>query len=265
MNVISGTLGVNLRAAKFLLVALVIGSIHGCASSAEQKIQKWEPKKRAQAHVELGLDYLKRGQFDTAREELDVAISIDPASDQAYHGKGLLLAQTGYTSEAQQMLARAVRINPKNYVAANDYGIYLCRNGEHTGGIKNLNRVESKQDNLYRTNTLLGLGICHFQMGDLIPAKGYFIEVLESAPGLPQALLPMAEISFQQQNFLSARAFIERYISVGAISERALVLGATTEIQLDDVEKARQYFRELRRVYPSSKGVVELRSLLGNE
>lgn len=245
-----------------LSLFLVILLISGCATTPSDLPQKWETSKRAEAHVELGFDYLRRGQFDVAREELDLAISIDPKSDRAYHGKGLLMAQTGYVEEATQLFARAVSLNSSNYLAANDYGIYLCRNGGFDTGIEILQRAEARPDNELLTNTQLGLGICNFEQGNAPEAKQHFRNVLRALPRLPQALLPMAEIAFQEQNFLSARAFVERYIAAGALSEKALVIGANTELMLGDKEKARQYARELRRAYPSSSQNEKFRPLL---
>jgi len=233
-----------------------------CATTGDDQPQKWDPERRAQSHVSLGLDYLRRGQYDVAREEFDLAISIDPNSDSGHHGRGLLLAQTGYEEEAKKALAKAVKLNPSNYLAVNDYGIYLCRNGDFKTGIENLSRVEARPDNQVMTNTRLGLGICNQEKGELTLSKQYFRAVLEVLPRLPQALLPMAEISYSEQQYLSARAFIERYIAAGAISEDALVLGANTELQLGDPEKARQYAQELRRVYPTSNQLQAFRSLL---
>ncbi len=247
---------------RYLVIFAATLLVSACATTPSDLPQKWETSKRAEAHVDLGLDYLRRGQFDVAREELDLAISIDPNSDSAHHGKGLLMAQTGYVEDAKKLFAKAVSLNSSNFLAANDYGIYLCRNGDFDRGIKTLQRVEARPDNKLATNTQLGLGICNFEQGNVPEAKQHFRNVLAALPSLPQALLPMAEISFQEQNFLSATAFVERYIAAGALSEKALVIGANTEMMLGDNEKARQYARELRRAYPSSSQNEKFRSLL---
>jgi len=199
----------------FLLVSLdfrcwrVIGALvlvaiaSGCAttSSSDGGPEKWVPEKRADAHVDLGLDYLQRGLYDVALEEIDLAISINSRSDRAHHAKGLLSARRGFIDEARKSFAKAVRLNSSNFMAVNDYGIY-------------------------------------------------------------QALLPLADISYRESKFLNARAFIERYISVGARSEQALVLGANTELQLGDADKAKQYVTELRRTFPSSSEITSLRERL---
>ena len=247
-------------AIKGLSVILLTMMLMACAGNPGQK--KWAPEKRAQAHVALALDYLQRGKFDVAREELDLALSVDPRLDTAHHGKGLLYAQMGFVKEAKRSFSRAVDLNTANYVAMNDYGIYLCENREFRKGIGFLRRVKDKSDNQVQTNTLLGLGVCHFGAGDFVLARNYFRQVLEVAPQLPQALLPMAEIAYAENNYLSARAFVERYLDTSFVSERALVLAADTEIQLKDLETARQYAAQLRRLYPSSRKIDQYRFLL---
>ena len=248
-----------------LVLALSVVFFTGCAGTQSDAPKKWAPAKRAEAHVALGMDYLKRGKFEIAREEFNLAISIDPNSDDAFHGKGLLLAQTGFVKDAKRNFARAVRINRSNFRAANDYGIYLCKNDEAEKGIAALKKMAARSDNIYRANTSLGLAVCYRALNQPEQSKQYFRTVLESDPRLPQALLPMAEISYQQGNYLSARAFIERYINTGARAERGLVAGANIERRLGDKEKARQYVRELRRLYPTSKSLDGFRSTLGNE
>ena len=242
---------------------LIVASFIGLAACASNDIsEKWEPRKWAQAHVLLALDYLQRGKYEVAREELDIALEIDSRLDTAHHGKGLLFAQIGYVEEAKHSFARATRLNRSNYVAANDYGIFLCQNNEVEKGIKILQSVENKSENQVKANTFLGLGICHFAIDRYDDAKRYFRQVLKVAPRLPQALLPMAEISYAEANYLSARAFIERYLSTSYVSERALVLAADTELKLKDTAAAQQYASRLRRLYPSSPLIEQYRSLL---
>jgi type IV pilus assembly protein PilF len=249
--------------ARLLVVVMLAIFLSACVTTGDVKPEKWDSKERAESHVELGISYLQRGQFEVAREEIDLAISINPNSDTAYHARGLLLEQTGHTEEAIKVLGRAVQLNRSNYVAVNDYGIVLCQNGDYAKGIDTLLRIEAKLDNKYLSNTRLGLGICYLEQGSLAPAKVNFRLVLEIAPGLLQALFPMAEIAFREQQYLSARAFIERYISFGGLSQEALVLGADTELKLGDTDKAKEYIRELRRVYPNSDQLERYRTLLG--
>lgn len=244
---------------------MLSGMMSGCVGNPPDVAPKWNPEKRAEAHVALGMDYLRRAQYEVAREEFDLAISIDPDSDRAYHGKALLLAQTGYDQEAREGFARAVRINASNYVAVNDYGIFLCQQGDHASGLAVLERIKDRPDSRVRATTWLGIGICHHGARQWDSAKEYLRRALEVNPRLPQALEPMAEITYSEQNFLSARAFVERYVATGAITENILTIGAKTELQLGDGEKARQYVAELRRRYPESSQLATLSNLVGSQ
>jgi type IV pilus assembly protein PilF len=233
-----------------------------CVSSENIEEKKWEPRKRAEAHVDLGMDYLQYGEYETALSEFNLALSIDPKTDRAYHGKGLLAVAAGRTENAESLFARAVQLNPLNYTAVNDYGIYLCENGQFEKGIRQLNRIESDPVNSSLTSTWLGLGVCNHALSQSSRAKAFFRKVLEQSPTLPQALLPMAEISYDEEKFLSARGFLERYFSTGSVNAEALYLGTEIETQLKDVSKAKQYAHQLKRRYPRSPLTEKARALL---
>ena len=263
-NTPSSTSFTSSLAARYLVLFACLAVLAGCATSGAQEAEKWVPTKRADAHVSLGLDYLRRGSFEVALEEFDLAIAINPNSDRAHHARGLLSAQRGFVEDAKKSFARAVRLNPSNFTAVNDYGIYQCQNGSYQSGIDQLSAIENRQDNPLRTNTLLGLGICYYRQNSFEEAKPYLRQALNASPRLPQALLPLADISYRESKFLGARAFIERYIAAGAMSEQALVIGANTELQLGDGRKAKQYATELRRLYPTSQELAAFRELLTN-
>ena len=245
-----------------LLMTLVLAS---CSTTESTEPQKWDPEKRADAHVQLGLDYLRRDQYEVAREELDLALSIDPDSDRAHHGKALLMAETGYPEEAAAGFARAVRINPQNHVAVNDYGIFLCQQGKYDDGLEVLQGIVDRADNRVRSTTWLGMGLCHYSADRWEESQEYLRQVLQVSPGLPQALEPMADMSYRTGNYLSSRAFVERFVATGSVTEGILVTGANTELQLGDVDKARQYVSELRRLYPESPYIAAFRQLSANQ
>jgi type IV pilus assembly protein PilF len=234
----------------YLTIIIALGS--GCVTTNESELEQWDPKERAEAHVKLGMIYLTRNQYDTARKEFDLALEINPQSDAVYHAKALLQTKLGNNGEATRFFAKAVSLNRSNYSAVNDYGIHLCQQGQTEEGINQLNRIDADTANDQLLATKLGLGVCYFRDQDYSISEKYLRYVLEQSPTIPQALLPMAEINYAQENFLTARAFLERYFGVGAISERSLYLAAMVEIELGDTIKANQYRRELKRRYPLS-------------
>jgi type IV pilus assembly protein PilF len=246
-----------------LLLAIVIPVfIYGCVTTTTATQEKWAPEQRAEAHVELGMNYLRKGQFETAESEFDTAITIYPKSDTAYHGKALLSSQIGDNAEATKFFARAVSLNPGNFKAANDNGIHLCQQNQIAKGIKQLKRVEADVTNDQVLATQLGLGVCNFRDKQYEKAETYFRLVLIQSPSLPQALLPMAEIYFERKDYLHSRGFLERFFGSGSISERSLYLATMVEIELNDELRANQYRRELNRRFPLSEFNIKLEALL---
>ena len=242
----------------FILAAL----LSGCVSTETNEPKKWAPEERAEAHVNLGMKYLRENQFETAEQEFDAAIATNPNSDTAHHAKGLLLARKGDNLQASSYFEKAVQLNPDNYRAVNDYAIDLCQQGQTTKGIEQLVGVEQITANDQVLGTQLGLGVCYQKAGEIEKANQYLRSVLNQSPYIPQALLPMAEVSYAQKQYLSARGFLERYFGTGALSEKSLFLAANVEIELGDEIKANQYRRELQRQYPGSPNNAKLEALL---
>ena len=243
-----------------LIIALAL--LTGCVSTDTTETEKWAPEKRAEAHVDLGMTYLRENQFETAETEFDAAIATNPKSDTAHHAKGLLLSRMGDSLQASVYFEKAVQLNPDNYRAVNDYAIDLCQQGQADKGISELIRIEPVSANDQLLGTQLGLGVCYQKAGEIEKANQYLRSVLSQSPYIPQALLPMAEVSFAQKEYLSARGFLERYFGTGALSEKSLFLAANVEIQLGDEIKANQYRRELQRQYPGSPNNAKLNALL---
>ncbi len=247
----------------FCVVCLAsVSLLSGCVRTGTLEPEKWAPKERAQAHVDLGMTYLRQEQLDTARSEFDLAIAIYPQLDTAYHANALLLSRLGEDQRAMDDFSKAVYLNPDNFAAANDYGIHLCQQNQTKKGIEQLNRIDGVAPEDQALGIQLGLGICHYHGNDFKAAENHLRVVLQQAPTLPQALLPMAEINYRSKAYLSARAFLERYFGAGALSERSLFLAANVESELGDINKANQYRRELKRRFPGSPLNSELESLL---
>jgi len=247
---------------KLCLITITIFLI-SCVSTINEP-KKWKPRERAEVHVQLGLTYLRQNQYDTANMSFDSAIAINPQSDAAHHAKGLLMSRMGNQEDAEKFFARAVSLNPNNYLAVNDYAVHLCQNKNTHEGLALLKDIENQpsNNNIMIMQTMLGIGICYHRRGDYKSSSEYLRTVLDSMPELPQALLPMAEISYKDKKYLSARAFLERYFGAGALSENSLYLAANIENQLGDKNKANQYRRELKKRFPISHLNKKLDELL---
>ena len=98
------------------------------------------------------------------------------------------------------------------------------------------------------------------EQGDLDKAETFLRQSLEYNEKLPLTLISMADVSYQKGNYLRARAFLQRYGSVGAWDEDSLLLGYRIESKLGDVESANRYRLELLQHFPNSSQASQVSS-----
>ena len=115
-------LRVKLSVVYAVLLALGIGLLGGCASTADEKASKMSPEKLyAEAR-----DYLDSGQWDKAvpfLEKLEARAAGTPLAQQAQLEKAYAQFKSGEKAQAVTTLERFIRLHPAS--PALDYALYL--------------------------------------------------------------------------------------------------------------------------------------------
>lgn len=223
----------------------------GCVSTAEEP-SKVSESDAARYNTQLGVSYLRRGDLEAARDKLEKAVKQDPRFPAAHAALGILYERTGDLARAAEHLERATRLAPDDPNMLNNYGGFLCRRGDRIEGLK---YIEAAAKNAYyRTpeTALTNAGVCARGIPDPGRAEGYFRQALARNPGFPDALLQLADLKLEQGEPLQARAFLQRYESVGPVTAASLSLGARTERALGNLDAATGYERRLRAQFPGS-------------
>ncbi len=134
----------------------------------------------------------------------------------------------------------------------NNYGAFLCRTGKGKGADQYF--LKAVKDPFYKTPEVAysNAGNCSLEQGDLDKADAFLRQSLEYNDKLPSALIAMADVSYQAGKYMRARAFLQRYGSVGAWNEDSLLLGYRIESSLGDAESANRYRTELFERFPDS-------------
>lgn len=218
----------------------------------------WSNDKRVRAQVELGLDYLKRDQLDIARERFEKALSINKSSSAALHGLGLVEAKSLNYDRARQYLSRSIQLSPDNEKAKSDYAVILCETQSASQGIELLEGMRTLTLSL---GAQLALARCYEANHELNKAEKAYQVVLSSRPTTRQALISMAHLKYQADNYLSARGFLQRYFATNTISSKALLLAAKVENNLQNLEERDRYTKQLWARYPKTKHATEAREL----
>lgn len=236
-------------------------ALAGCAAvPVEIPGQRADADARAAVHTQLALGYLQRDQKQTALDEVQRALEISPEHSQANYVMAMLQTQLNHAENADLHYRRALESNPQNSIAAHDYAIFLCGRGRVEEA---MGYFESALNNpLYEGRTLTNLraGECLIKMRtDRRGAEPYFRAALKANPRLGPALYYLADIAYARQEYLDARAYIERYFAVERDTPASLLLAVKIESRLSAEDVAREYAARLRKNFGSSDEAKKLK------
>ena len=234
----------------FVLVLVLF--LAACSSVDKKEEEQGKNRKVAETNTVLGQEYMQRGQYEVAMEKLKRAVAQDHTYAPAHTVLAVLYETLGEMDLAETQYREALKYDPNDGDTNNNYGAFMCRIGKYKGTDQYF--LKAVKDPFYKTPAIAyaNAGKCSLGQGDLDKAEQYLRQSLEYNKQLPSALLPMAEISYQQGNYMGARAFLQRYDSVGTMNEESLLLGYRIESSLGDAESANRYRTQLLQHYPRS-------------
>jgi len=234
-----------------LLLLLVL--LAGCASTTQERVDN---QAAAHANAQLGLNLLRQGQYDRARQHLERALQYDSGNIDANWGLALAYQRLNRPEEARRYFKKIVdqRSTPAIY---NSYAAFLCKQGETQAAIEYFKRAADDQRNANPAVALANAGLCLKRSNQQEAAIGYFRKALSINADQPTALTQMARIQFDQGQYLSARGFIERAAAEIDLSPDLLLLAARIELALGDRDTARQYLQRHNQSRPSSARTLD--------
>lgn len=217
------------------------------------------PNDAAQANLSLAIEYMNRGDYEKSLEKLDRARAADPGFSGIYNGYGLLYQLLGRNDEAEMYFLKALKLNPNDSGTMNNYGRFLCQAGQIQKAEQTL--LKAATNPLYATPeiAITNAGTCAYQNKRLTEAETYFRQALEINKNIPTALLQMSELSFDKTNYLSARAYLQRYLAGNRHTAASLWLGIKIETEMGDKDALSSYALSLMNNFPDSRETQLLR------
>lgn len=227
----------------FVLIALLLT---GC-SSVDVKSDK-----ASSFNADLGIRYLQSGRLQLANDKLLKALEQNPNSAIANHYFAILQQRLGNTDKAGKFFKKSIDLNPKDPEIRNNYGSFLCDNGQPQLAIQQF--ATAINDPLYATPEFAytNAGICFRKTGDDTKAEEYFRNALRKKSAFPSALLEMAGLYSDRKVYPRAQAFMSRYESVGKSSPKALELCTVINQNMNDIAKSESCKSTLLRLFPES-------------
>ena len=242
-----------------LAVLLGITLLTACVTTTTGDLAAGASKEEAAAlNLDLGIGYLRQGDFEQAIAKLRKSIDEDPDNPTAHRALGLAYEELDDKKGAEKEYRIAVRLGPNDADALNQLASYLCVNGDKSEALQLYDRAISVP--LYPNKAMLyvNAGTCAKDV-DLDLAENFLRKALAMQPGYPVALIQMAEVAYRKDLYLQAQAFLDRYADVSASTANSLWLAYRVEIAMRDPVAAQNTAQQLLREFPES---IEARLLL---
>ncbi len=226
----------------------------GLVSDGSAGASETEQRARARLHTELAASYFEIGNLNVALDEALVATRADPNYGPAFNVLAIVYARLKEDRLAEQNFDRALKINPVDSDANNNYGSFLCDRKREEEAIRHF--LAALRNPLYQTpeRSYINAGVCSRRRGDLTGAQDYFQLALKTRPNLPIAMYQLADIAFARGDTAAARAQLAQFFKLVANpGPETLWLGLRVSRKLGDTPAESSYAQQLRRNFPQSR------------
>jgi type IV pilus assembly protein PilF len=238
-----------------IAVAALVVALAAACTTTEQQVGTSKPdlKEAARLNAQLGIDYMRKGQYELALEKLQKAIDQDDELAMAHSAIALVYQRKREPRLASKHYREALSLNSNDAATMTNFGVFLCGQGEIDDAEEMFLRAASHKDNEIPADAWANAGVCLRSSPKARErAEGYLREALRLNPKHANALATMAQYSFDKKDYLRARAFLQRYEIASRPTAQTLWIGAQTERALGDMQMARSYERRLRTEFPES-------------
>ena len=241
----------TLRAA---LCVVLVSVMAGCVSSGGSNPLSTDKGRDAarQAYVQLGLGYLQQGLAEQAKIPLGKALELDKRDPDTLAALALLYQSEMEPELAENSYRQSLSARAQDARTLNNYGSFLFEQQRYQEAFAQFQKAST--DNLYpeRSRVYENLGITALKLGQPEVARQHLVKALRLNPKQPRALLEMAELSYQDRQYVPARDYYDRFSLLSGQNARSLLLGARLASVFDDRATPATFGQQLQRLYPGT-------------
>jgi len=218
-------------------------------------------KEAAVANVNLAAGYINQGRPEIAIDRLQRALKQDPKLVDAHTTIALAYDLLGSPEDAETHYKKATQLEPDNSSAANGYAVFLCKHNRWKDAEPYFKRATANLKYQTPEVAYTNAGTCALNAGDKAKAEENFRAALTRNPVYADALEAMLDMSYQEKNYLQARAFLQRYRDAKPVTAQVLWMCVDIEQHLNNHDAANRCAAQLRESFPDSPEAARLKQL----
>ncbi len=221
----------NMIAVLFLAV-----SIQSCAGTAERRA---ENRVEGEIHLQMGANYMSKGNLEMAYFELSKAVRLIPNSTESHFGLGTVYLLRNEYELAVEEFERAIDLDKTNADAYNNLGFAYMKLGRWKEAISSSQKAldQVMYDTPERAMTIIGwsyykkgevaralemlqralnargnqpdtenkIATIYLEEGRLDKAKAVLVGLVKRTPGFSSARLNMGIVYYKEKDYVAAR------------------------------------------------------------
>jgi type IV pilus assembly protein PilF len=199
-----------------VLTTLLLASCAGTstAPSASREIRtdsdQTDVDRRAGVRMELAQGYFSRGQFNTALDELKLALQLKPDMREAVNMRGLIYGAMGEAQLAEEAFRRALTVYPNDPDTLHNYGWFICQQQRWPTADSLFDQALAQSTYRAPARTLLAKGVCEARSGRLLVAEKTLTRAFELDPANPAIAVNLSEVLYRNAELQRARFYVKR-------------------------------------------------------
>ena len=228
----------------------------------EPKPQGTNAKKSeiVQRQLDLGIGYMRNGDYQRAKEKLNRALDIEPENGAVHATFGLIFQLEGEDKLAETYFINAIRFDPLSARVRNLYGAFLFAKKRDGEAIDQLLKASENRFYSNRPSVFENLGVAYNRVGDKSSAEAAFTRAVQLNPEQARALLELALLRFDERDYVTSRQYYRRHVAIAPKSPKALLLCTQLAKVFGQRDEEASCAEALEGIYPASSENLEYQS-----
>lgn len=181
-------------------------------------------QQRAESRIALGLGYLEQGNMVQAKENLELALQHSPGYYRAQISLAHYYEQVGEDEIASSWYARSLREHPTNGNVLNNYGVFLCKQGEFKRADDFFNRAINQSHYYLISTSYENAALCALKAQQTDKAVNYLQRTLDHDPNRVQSTLRLAQLEIETEQYQQARVRLLKFHQKYGVKQSSLQL-----------------------------------------
>lgn len=220
-----------------------------------------------QDYLQLATGYLEQNDLANSKRHLANAAAIDPDNSQMHAVWGLVYAREGEPRLADASFQRALRQDPANSKARNNYAAFLFSNSRFDDAYSELLKVVEDTGYDARPQAFENLGLAALRLSRAQDAETAFLRALQLNPNQLRSSLELTSLYLAKPDVAQARNHYRNFLTLSQFynipqTPRSLWTGIQLEAALGNRGNVEAYGQQLETNFASAPEIQLYKKLL---